>query len=123
MEAMARLDRERKHVRIVVALGTAGFGRDVELIVGAAELEGAVEEGAVVEELRGVAREGRDGTVPFARGDVVRAVPVGKCAARPETGLNLAVIAELERRVFALDAASAVLGPARADTTPQPCRQ
>ena len=116
---MARLDREREHVRIVVALGAAGFGRDVELIVGAAELEGAVEEGAVVEELRGV----RDGTVPFARGDVVRAVPVGKCAARPETGLNLAVIAELERRVFALDAASAVLGPARADTSPQPCRQ
>ena len=53
MEAMARLDREREHVRIVVALGAAGFGRDVELIVGAAELEGAVEKGAVVEELRG----------------------------------------------------------------------
>lgn len=120
---MARLDRKREHVRVVVALDAAGFGRDVELIVDAAELEGAVEEGAVVEELRGVAREGRDGAVAVAPVEVVRAVPVGKCAARPETGLNLAVIAELERRVFALDAASAVLGPARADTSPQPCRQ
>ena len=52
---MARLDRLLEHVRVVVALDAAGFGRDVELIVDAAELEGAVEEGAVVEELRGEA--------------------------------------------------------------------